>query len=69
MPTRHLLVQQNQVVCILAHELQRVVAVRDRVDVVAPLLKKEQMRLEKVDLVVDPQDALRGAGGLTHIGS
>lgn len=65
----HLLVEQDEVVQVLAHQLQRIVAIRDGVDVIAPRLQKEQVRLQQVDLVVDPEDALRRSGGLDHPGS
>ncbi len=63
---RHLLVEQHQVVGVLAEQLEGIVSVGDRVHVVAARLQEQQVRLEEVDFVVHPQDALRGARGLDH---
>src|SRR5690606_13007093 len=54
------LVEQHQVVRLAAGERERVVAVRRGVDVVAALPQKQQMRLEQLHLVVDPEDPLLG---------
>ena len=37
---------------------------RNRIDVVSARLKEEQVRFEKVDLIVDPENTLGGPGGL-----
>ena len=56
-PARHLFVQQNEVVGVLPYQDKRVVPIRDRVHVITTRLQKEKVRLEKVDLVVDPEDS------------
>jgi hypothetical protein len=77
-PSRHLLVQQHQVVRLPAGERERVIAVRRGVDLVALLTEEEEVGLEKLDLVVDPQNSFlrrlhgprialgRNAKGLLH---
>ena len=58
----HLLIEHDQVVVVPAQEHEGIVAVGNRVHVVSPLLQKQQVRSQAVDLVVDPEKAL-GAGG------
>jgi hypothetical protein len=59
---RATLSQKHEVVRLFSKKGQRVVAVGDRVHVVAALLEKEAMWPKKLDLIVDPEDSFRGAG-------
>ena len=62
----HLLVEQHDVEGAPSQHLQRVVGVARAVHLVALLPQEDAVRLEKLDLVVDPEDGL-GVGG--HAGS
>jgi hypothetical protein len=64
--TRHLLIQEHQVVCIVPEQRESVVAVGDGIDVITPRLQEEQVRTEEVDLVVDPENPLGGTAGQRH---
>ena len=59
----HLLVQKDDVVARVLGAVDGVGAVGDRLDLVALGLEKEDVGLEKVDLVVGPEDAGHGVRG------
>jgi hypothetical protein len=56
--TRHLLVEQDQVVSLIARQRQRVITIRGRVHVVTALPQEEEVGLEELDLVIDPENTL-----------
>ncbi len=63
---RHLLVHQHHAIGAAPEQLERVVAVRGRGDLVAVVGQEAAMRLEPLGLVVHPQDAL---GPRRHCGN
>ena len=65
---RHLFVEKHEVVGRFSDELERIISVRDGVHVITARLKEQQVRLQQVDFVIDPQDALLWTGVLGHGG-
>ena len=60
-PTRHLLVEQHEVIRVFAKQLKCVVTVSNRIDMVAASFQKEQVWLEEMDFVVHPKNSFRAS--------